>query len=66
MRITEGGRKVLLHLALGTKEDTSSCTAFLEDLKRRGLPDPLPVVSSTIVLIKTSVGAAGRAGSLPQ
>ena len=39
--ITEDGRKVLLHLAPGTKEDTASCTAFFEDLKRRGLPDPL-------------------------
>src|SRR4029077_7043263 len=38
--ITEDGRKVLLHLAPGTKEDTASCTAFFEDLKRRGLVDP--------------------------
>jgi transposase-like protein len=43
--ITEEGRKVLLHLAPGTKEDTASCTAFFEDLKRRGLPDPLLVVT---------------------
>src|SRR5438874_12040000 len=28
--ITEDGRKVLLHLAPGTKEDTASCTAFFE------------------------------------
>lgn len=33
--ITEDGRKVLLHLAPGTKEDTASCTAFFEDRKRR-------------------------------
>src|SRR5207249_11528992 len=31
-------------LAPGTKEDTASCTAFFEDLKRRGLADPLLVV----------------------
>ena len=43
--ITEDGRKVLLHLAPGTKEDTASGTAFFEDLKRRGLPDPLLVVT---------------------
>ena len=43
--ITEEGRKVLLHLAPGTKEDTPSCTAFFEDLKRRGLPDPLLAVT---------------------
>jgi putative transposase len=34
-----------LHLAPGTKEDTASCTAFFEDLKRRGLADPLLVVT---------------------
>lgn len=44
--ITEHGRKVLLHLAPGTKEDTASGTAFFEDLKRRGLADPLLVVTS--------------------
>lgn len=43
--ITEDGRKVLLHLEPGTKEDTVSCTAFFEDLKRRGLPDPLLAVT---------------------
>jgi transposase-like protein len=43
--ITEDGRKVLLHLAPGTKEDTASCTAFFEDLKRRELPDPLLAVT---------------------
>ena len=43
--ITEEGHKVLLHLAPGTKEDTASCTAFFEDLKRRGLADPLLVVT---------------------
>src|SRR5262249_27123404 len=43
--ITEDGRKVLLHLAPGTKEDTASCTTFFEDLKRRGLPDPLLVIT---------------------
>jgi len=43
--ITEDGRKVLLHLAPGTKEDTASCTAFFQDLKRRGLPDPLLAIT---------------------
>jgi putative transposase len=33
--VTDNGQKVLLHLAPGTKEDTASCTAFFEDLKRR-------------------------------
>jgi transposase-like protein len=43
--ITAEGQKVLLHLAPGTKEDTASCTAFFEDLQRRGLADPLLVVT---------------------
>lgn len=43
--LTDDGRKVLLHLAPGTKEDTASCTAFFEDLKRRGLADPLLVIT---------------------
>ncbi len=29
----------------GTKEDTASCKEFFQDLRRRGLPDPLLVVS---------------------
>src|SRR5687767_9696850 len=43
--ITEDAQKVLLHLAPGTKEDTASCTGFFEDLKRRGLADPLLAVT---------------------
>ena len=43
--ITEEGRKVLLHMASDTKEDTASCTAFFADLRRRGLPDPLLAVT---------------------
>jgi putative transposase len=39
------GNKVLLQLAPGTKQDTASCREFFQDLRRRGLPDPLLVVS---------------------
>lgn len=39
------GKKALLHLAPGTKEDTASCKEFFQDLRRRGLPDPLLVAS---------------------
>ncbi len=39
------GKKALLHLAPGTKEDTASCKEFLQDMRRRGLPDPLLVAS---------------------
>jgi putative transposase len=43
--IDADGNKVLLALAPGTKEDTESCRAFFEDLRRRGLGDPLLVVT---------------------
>lgn len=39
------GKKVLLHLAPGPKEDTASCREFFQDMRRRGLPDLLLVVS---------------------
>jgi putative transposase len=43
--IMADGGKVLLHLAPGTKEDTASCREFFQDMRRRGLGDPLLVVS---------------------
>jgi putative transposase len=43
--ILADGKKALLHLAPGTKEDTTSCREFFHDMRRRGLPDPLLVVS---------------------
>ena len=43
--IVEGGQKVLLGLAPGTKEDTASCRDFLRDMKARNLTDPLLVAT---------------------
>lgn len=43
--ITEEGQKLLLHVAPGTKESTDCCREFLEDLKRRGLGDPVLVIT---------------------
>jgi putative transposase len=42
---TVEGRRVLLHLMAGSKEDAETVTAFFEDMKRRGLKDPLLVTS---------------------
>ena len=39
------GRRVLLHMMMGSKEDAETVTAFFEDMKRRGLNDPLLVTS---------------------
>src|SRR5689334_12775179 len=43
--IGEDGRKVLLHLMAGSKEDTETVRAFSQDMRARGLGDPLLVVS---------------------
>jgi len=43
--ILTDGKKVLLHLAPGTKEDTASCKEFFQDMRRRGLPAPLLTAS---------------------
>ena len=40
-----GGAKVLLHLMAGSKEDTETVVAFFQDMRSRGLGDPLLVVS---------------------
>ena len=42
---TGEGRRVLLHLMAGSKEDAETVTAFFEDMKMCGLPDPLLVTS---------------------
>ena len=39
------GRKHLLHLTPGTKEDTESVQGVIQDMKRRGLKDPLLVTT---------------------
>ena len=60
--LTEDGRQVLLHLAPGTKEDTASWTAFFEDLKRRGLADPLlAVTDGALGLIRAVASCFPRA-----
>ena len=43
--ISEDGRKVLLHLMAGSKEDIETVRAFFQDMRARGLGDPLLVVS---------------------
>ena len=43
--IGEDGRKVLLHPMAGSKEDTETVRAFFQGMRRRGLGDPLLVVS---------------------
>jgi len=43
--LTWSGKKLLLYLAPGTKESTDCCRDFIEDMKRRGLDDPILVVT---------------------
>ena len=40
-----GGAKVLLHLMAGSKEDAETVSAFFQDMRSRGLGDPLLAVS---------------------
>ena len=42
---TASGSKVLLHLTAGSKEDAETVGAFFQDMRHRGLGDPLLVVS---------------------
>jgi putative transposase len=42
--IREDGPKVLLHLAVGEKESTVCWKSFFEDMKQRGLTEPLLAV----------------------
>ena len=42
---TMEGRRVLLHLMAGSKEDAETVTAFFQDMRARGLGDPLLVIS---------------------
>jgi putative transposase len=50
------GKKVLLHLALGDKESTSCWEAFIEDMKQRGLPDPLLCVVDGCAGVRKAIG----------
>ena len=42
---TATGTRVLLHLMAGSKEDAETVSAFFQDMRARGLDDPLLVVS---------------------
>jgi len=50
------GRKVLLHLAVGDKESAVCWEGFLEEMKRRGLRDPLLVVIDGASGLRKAVG----------
>jgi transposase-like protein len=43
--ILENGKKVLIHLALGSRESYDSWLSFLHDMVARGLDEPLLVIS---------------------
>lgn len=57
------GNKHLLHLAPGTKEDTASCKAFIQDMKRRGLCDPVLVTTDGAAGVRVSSHACDREGA---
>ena len=53
--ILESGKKVLLHLALGSRESYDAWLAFLHDMVARGLGEPLLVVSDKHKGLKKAV-----------
>ena len=59
--IGEDGRKSLLGLMAGSKEDVETVRAFFQDLRARGLGDPLLVVSDGA----PGMGHPGDRGMLP-
>ena len=50
------GRKVLLHMAVGDKESSACWEAFLEDMKSRGLADPVLSVMDGNSGLRKAVG----------
>ena len=50
------GKKVLLHLAVGDKESAVCWEDFIEDMKRRGLKDPLLAVMDGAAGLRKAVG----------
>ena len=61
---TAEGRKVLLHLMAGSKEDKETVSAFFQDMRARGLDDPLLVASDGAPGIIKAIGPAFRAPSV--
>jgi len=53
--ILENGKKVLLHLALGSRESYDAWLSFLHDMAARGLGEPLLVVSDKHKGLKKAV-----------
>ena len=53
--ILEDGKKVLLHLALGSRESYEAWLAFLHDMVGRGLREPLLVVSDKHKALRRAV-----------
>jgi len=53
--ILENGKKVLLHVALGSRESYAAWLAFLHDMVGRGLGEPLLVVSDKHKALRRAV-----------
>ena len=69
-RASEGPSEALEDLAIemlvaGSKEDAETVSAFFQDMRSRGLNDPLLVVSDGASGIVKAIGASARVGSRP-
>ncbi len=54
------GRKILLHLAIGDKESAACWEAFIEDMKQRGLSDPLLAIVDGNAGVRKAIGRKYR------
>ncbi|TIL29615.1 transposase [Mesorhizobium sp.] len=61
---TASGAKVLLHLMAGSKEEAETVSAFFQDMRGRGLGDPLLVVCDRAAGIMKASRPAFRARSI--
>lgn len=53
--ITSAGNKVLLHIATGSSESYDACKGFIDEMKSRGLRDPLLVIRDGSAGLKRAV-----------
>ena len=62
---TATGTRVLLHLMAGSKEDAETVSAFFQDMRARGLGDPLLVVSDGAPGIIKAIETCFRSNVVP-
>ena len=60
--VTSRGRKVLLGLMAGSKEDHETVCAFFQDMRNRNLNEPLPLVGTKGIKLRLPCGCGPASG----